>query len=226
MTEATAPSVIALDGLPASGKTTVGRALAERLGYRFLDTGLLYRAVAWASVRHGIPLSDTDRLVEACRTLRVELGDGAGATRVWVLGQEVTAQLREAAVEEAVSAVAAVPEVRAALLDIQRDLAATGRIVVAGQDIGSAVLPEAPLKVFLHAPLETRAYRRALEQEAAGDDDALNHSRAALARRSEQDARRSVAPLAPAPDAVLIDTGKHSVEEVVELILDLMRRDP
>ncbi|MCS7207697.1 MAG: (d)CMP kinase, partial [Dehalococcoidia bacterium] len=157
--------IIALDGPVAAGKTAVGKALAQRLGWRFLDTGAMYRAVAWAAWQRGISPSDGDALTALANTLTIELVNGPDP-RWLVDGQDVTPFLRLPQVEAIVSQVSAVPGVRRALVARQRALAQEGNIIVAGRDIGTVVLPDAPLKVFLLASVETRAMRRWRELQA------------------------------------------------------------
>jgi cytidylate kinase len=213
--------VIALDGPVAAGKTAVGKALARRLGWRFLDTGVMYRAVAWAALEKGIPLDDDNALTALAERLPLEMRDGPDP-RWLVDGRDVTPLLRSPQVEAVVSRVAAVPGVRRALVERQRAWAQGGDIVVAGRDIGTVVLPDAPVKVFLLASVETRARRRWLELLATSPSPpSLEEVRRALEERDRLDSTRPISPLQPAPDAVVIDTDPYTIDEVAERILAL-----
>jgi cytidylate kinase len=214
--------VVALDGPASSGKSSVGAAAAARLGLRFLDTGLIYRAMTAMALREGARLDDAAALVPLAA--RVSLGDdGTGRlTRVLLDGEDATDSIRSDAVDAAVSAVARVPEVRAALLARQRALAADGGIVVVGRDIGTVVLPDAGIKVFLDASVEARADRRIAERSLDPDGDEAEVVREQLRARDAQDRSRSVAPLRPAEDAVHVSndgTFEQAVESVVAAIV-------
>jgi cytidylate kinase len=219
---------VALDGPGSSGKSSVGAAAALRVGYRFCDTGLLYRAVTWLSLARGVPATD----VVALRALAAEVelaADGAGRlSSILVDGVDRTADVHTPPVDGAVSAVSAVPELRAALLERQRELAASGGIVMAGRDIGTVVLPDADLKLFLDASVEERARRRAQERGLEpGSDEALAIL-TALRERDRLDSTRATAPLHPASDARIIATDGNrfddTVDAVVNAILDAQAR--
>ena len=212
-----------MDGPVASGKTTVGRALAERLGYRFVDTGVFYRAVTIAALDGGLPLDD-DLLNELAERLRIELLDGSD--RVLIDGSDITPRLRAHDVEATVSSVAKVPGVRRAMVDLQRITAkqATakgGGVVMVGRDIGTIVLPDA-VKVYLDAPLEERARRRHAELAGAGNARSEADVRADLELRDRTDIQREDSPLRSADDAYVIDTGSLDLQEVVERVLTLI----
>jgi cytidylate kinase len=213
--------VVALDGPASSGKSSVGAAAAARLGLRFLDTGLIYRAMTAMALREGAALDDAAALVPLAA--RVSLGDdGTGRlTRVLLDGEDATDTIRSDAVDGAVSAVARVPEVRAALLARQRALAADGGIVVVGRDIGTVVLPDAGLKVFLDASVEARAGRRITERGLDPDGHEAEVVREQLRTRDEQDRNRAVAPLRAADDAVHVSndgTFEQAVNSVMAAI--------
>jgi cytidylate kinase len=212
--------VVALDGPGSSGKSSVGAAAALRVGYRFCDTGLLYRAVTWLSLARDVPPTDA----EALRALATEVeltADGVGRlARVYVDGVDRTADVHSQPVDVAVSAVSAVPELRAALLDRQRRLAAGGRIVMAGRDIGTVVLPKADLKLFLDASVEERARRRAEERGLDESGPEAAEILAALRRRDQLDATRAVAPLRPAADARIIATDGNRFEDTVDAVVN------
>ena len=219
--------VIAIDGPAAVGKTTVGRRLANRLGWTFLDTGVLYRALAWQAAKEGVPPDDEQRLAAMARDLDVQVSrpsvaDGRDAD-VWLAGHDVTWRLRAPAVDATVSIVAALPAVREALVPAQRRAAAHGPAVVVGRDIGTVIFPDAALKVFLNAGAEVRARRRALDRAARGTASELPGILADLQRRDALDSGRAHAPLAVPPDAVLLDTDRRDADEVVEAVLALWR---
>jgi len=216
--------VVALDGPASSGKSSVGAAAAALLGYRFCDTGLLYRAVTWLALRRGVASDDVDGLVALVPEVRLlDVGDGRLA-HVAVDGIDETAEVHGPAVDAAVSAVSRVPELRAALLQRQRAIAESGRIIMAGRDIGTVVLPDADLKLFLDASLEERARRRAEERGVALEGAASDEILAELRRRDSLDSSRPVAPLRAAPDAVVIRTDGNAFERTVGLVADAIRR--
>ena len=214
---------IAIDGPVASGKTSVGSLLAARLGYRFLDTGLMYRAVTWAAVRRGVAPEDAAETSLLAREVSVELGaDGRGPTRLFVGKDDVTDHLRDAAVDRQVSAVSAVAGVREVLVWEQRRIAGEGAIVMVGRDIGTVVLPDAEMKVYLIASVESRARRRYLEHaqnRVGGFEQILDE----LRRRDRLDSTRSISPLRPASDAVIIDTDDLDLDQVADAVAALAR---
>ncbi len=218
--------VIAIDGPGAAGKTSVGQEVAQRLGYAFLDTGVLYRAITWVALRRGLRPQDQEALTKLVREIKVELAPAPPGspepTLILVDGEDVTPFLRHPQVEAAVSRVSAIAGVREALLGLQRQLAQGGHIVVAGRDIGTVVLPGADLKIYLDASLEERARRRLQQLRELGQEATLEEVERELQRRDEMDSRREVAPLRPAPDAVVIDTDDLRLEQVVEKVMRLV----
>lgn len=197
------PRIVAIDGPAGSGKSTLSRALAARLGVDRLDTGAMYRSVAWAVLRDGVDPQDAPSVAAVARRLRIEIGD-----RVVADGTDVTEAVREPDVSAAVSHVAANPEVRSVMVAHQRSwMAARSGGVVEGRDIGSVVFPEADLKLFLTADPLIRAARRTEEGAAA------------VARRDELDSTRTASPLEVPPGARVVDTGALSVDEIVEQVL-------
>lgn len=220
-------ATIAIDGPAASGKSAVGVALARRLGYRFFDTGAMYRAVTWLALRRGVDAHDAEALTaladRASIAVRDEARDAIEPTGVVVDGEDATPHLRDPDVEANVSLVSRVPGVRAALVRIQRELAAAGGVVMAGRDIGSVVLPEAGLKIYLDASREVRARRRAAQMRQAGIEPDFDALMADLARRDGIDSRRQASPLTAAADAVIINTDTLPIEEVVRRIEALAR---
>jgi cytidylate kinase len=215
--------VVALDGPGSSGKSSVGAAAAREVGYRFCDTGLLYRAVTWLAEERGVSVDDPEGLVDLVDDVELAVDVGGRLSRVRVDGVDHTGDVHGPAVEAAVSAVSAVPEVRAALLSRQRDLAANGGIVMAGRDIGTVVLPDADLKIYLDASVEERARRRAGQR---GLDPTGTEGIAileALRRRDRLDTTRAVAPLRIADDARIITTDGNEFEDTVEAVVGAIR---
>ncbi len=212
-------NVIAIDGPVASGKTTVGRALAKRLGYRFLDTGLMYRAATLMALRRGVALDDPMALGSLAHALQIEIvpSTADAEERILVDGEDVTADLRSSRVEDAVSLVARVTEVRKAMVVQQQRMAAEGRIVMVGRDIGTKVVPTAA-KVFLDATPNERARRRLEELKARGEKTTMAAVRANLDLRDQLDTERTDSPLMAAADAVHVKTEGLSPDDVVDRI--------
>ena len=217
--------VVALDGPASSGKSSVGAAAALELGYRFCDTGLLYRAATWLALRRRVPAGgDPGGLVALVPEIELAPDGDGRLAHVTVDGDDVTEEVHTPAVDEAVSAVSRVPELRAALLERQRALAAQpGGIVMAGRDIGTVVLPDADLKIFLDASVEERARRRAEERGIAPDSQEARYILAQLRRRDDLDRNRPVAPLRPAADAVHVVTDGNRFEETVAAVVATIR---
>lgn len=211
---ADAPAPIAIDGPAASGKSTVGAALARRYGFRVLDTGVTYRAFALAAFERGVRPRDRARCVALAENLRLEV-TGDTETRVAVDGIDITDRLREPAVEHSVSAYSAIPGVRRVMVELQRRVAREHRSVVIGRDIGTVVLPEAPVKLFLTASDESRARRRAVQAEQWGTAQDNAGARADIEQRDRVDTSRSSSPLKSAADAVVIDTTNLTLDEVI-----------
>lgn len=218
------PLVVALDGPASSGKSSVGAAAAREVGFRFCDTGLLYRAITWVVLQRGIEPADPAALVALVDEVELAADPLGRLARVLVDGRDVTDQVHAPDVDRRVSEVARVGELRAALLQRQRAIASGGRIVVAGRDIGTVILPHAGLKVFLDASAEERARRRAEER---GLDPAGPDAQAVLdelRRRDDLDRNRPVAPLRPAPDAVHIVTDGNTFEQTVAEVVAAIHR--
>lgn len=216
------PRMIAIDGPAGVGKSTIGKCLADRLGYIFLDTGALYRAVTLVALRSGVPASDEAALAALAETLDLEflrpLPGSGQLYRVFSHGEDITTQLRSEAVEEQVSVVSAHPRVRAALLERQRQLARTSPSILVGRDIGTVVLPEADLKLFLDASLEERAARRYSEVRQRGHEVAYEEVLHDLQTRDRLDSERATSPLKAAADAVRVDTNGKDVQTVMSEI--------
>lgn len=215
--------VVALDGPGSSGKSSVGSAAARLVDYRFCDTGLLYRAVTWLAEARGVPVDDAQGLVDLVAAVELAADDHGRLARVVVDGVDHTTEVRSPAVDAAVSAVSAVPEVRAALLARQRALAMDGGIVMAGRDIGTIVLPDADLKVYLDASVEERARRRTQERGLDPTGPEAMAILEALRRRDHLDANRAVAPLRIPDDARIITTDGNTFEETVAAVVATIR---
>lgn len=219
----TRPLIVALDGPGSSGKSSVGATAALRLGYRFLDSGLLYRAVTWLSLRRGVAVRDVAGLVALVDEISLAPDEHGRLDRVLVDGEDVTDLVRTPPVDAAVSLVSRVPELRTALLPRQRSLATQGGIIVAGRDIGTVVLPHAHLKLFLDASVEERARRRAEERAIDPEGPEGQAILDELRRRDGLDRGRAVAPLRAAEDAVHLRTDGNRFEETVSLVVDAIR---
>lgn len=200
--------------------------MARRLGYRFVDTGMMYRAITCAALDRNVDLDDHAAVARLPSNVSITMEPGAPdapqAARVVVDGTDVTDRLRSPEVGEAVSLVSRVPEVRDAMVTLQREMAERGSIVMVGRDIGTVVLPDAPLKIYLDASPEERVRRRRQELLAAGRDETLEEVRAELALRDQIDSGRAASPLRPADDAVVIDTDQLTLDDVVERIMEAM----
>ena len=223
-----ATKVIALDGPSGSGKSTVARGVAQALGWRYVDTGATYRAATLAVLRAGTELTDAGAVTDVVERATIDLSTDPGAAAVRLDGEDVTSVVRGAEVTAAVSAVSAVPAVRTQLVALQRRLAGDSGAVLEGRDIGTAVFPEAPVKVFLDASAEVRAARRAGDTDAGvsvtGGQTAVAAVAADLARRDRLDSSRTTSPLQAAQDAVHLDSSTLDAPQVVERVLDLARR--
>lgn len=220
------PSVIAIDGPASAGKSTVGQLLAEKLGYVYFDTGVMYRVVTLAALQRNVPIEDEPAVTALAETIRIELSapavpDGRQYT-VLADGQDVTWAIRAPEVERAVSPVSAYPGVRRALTQQQRRIGLAGRMVMVGRDIGTVVLPEAKLKIYLDASVEERAARRTRESQARGARTSYPEVLQAMKRRDQIDSRRASAPLRPADDAVVLDSTTLNVDQVLAEILRLV----
>ncbi|MEZ4237788.1 MAG: (d)CMP kinase [Myxococcota bacterium] len=213
---------VAVDGPGSSGKGTVARGVARALGYQYVDTGAMYRAVALLARRQGVDWDDEPRLTALAEGLRFSFRWDGDQLGVEVDGEDLTHAIRADDIGRGASRVSRHPGVRGALLGRQRDLAADGGVVMDGRDIGTVVLPDADLKVFLDAALDERARRRYEELLGRGEPTTLEAVRSALAERDRQDRERATAPLRPAADAVRIDSTASTIDEVVAQILHLV----
>ncbi|MCS6843802.1 MAG: (d)CMP kinase [Caldilineales bacterium] len=230
MTERSPYSTIAIDGPAGSGKSTVGAALAQRLGYTYFDTGVMYRAVTDAALKRGIPIRDEAAITRLAEDLHIDVlpptvADGRQYT-VLADGEDVTWAIRRPEVNANVSVVSQYPGVRRAMMPQQRRIAERGGVVMVGRDIGTVVLPDADLKIYLDATLEERAQRRWREERARGQERPFDQVLADVRSRDELDSRRAVAPLRPADDAIILDTTHMTEEEVIERVVALATSTP
>ena len=214
--------VIAVDGPAGTGKSSVSRGLARSLNARYLDTGAMYRIVTLAVVRAGVDLADTPAIEVAAADVPLSVGYDPDEDKAYLDAEDVSHEIRGGEVTRAVSAVSAVPAVRARLVGLQRELAAgPGSVVVEGRDIGTVVLPDADLKIFLTASAEERARRRNDQNVATGHDDDYETVLADVKRRDHLDSTRAVSPLRAADDAVVVDTSDMTESEVIAHLTEL-----
>ena len=213
--------IVAIDGPAGAGKSTLAKRLADKLGFVYINSGAMYRAVALWAIRLGVSLDDMHRLEQLAKEAQIELGPDED--RVLLNGEDVSEAIRALSVSDAASRVSRVPGVRRALLGLQRSLAERTSVVMEGRDIGSVVFPQAQVKIFLDAEPAERARRRTLELEERGRDTDIEIVAGELQLRDERDRQRSESPLIQAPDAELVDTTGLSLEEVEEAILRIVR---
>ena len=214
---------IAIDGPSGAGKSTVARKVAQRLGYLYIDTGAMYRAVGLKVTREQLPWEQADAIVEAARRARIELRAGPRGLRVILDGADVSQAIRTEAVGQAASRVSSIPGVRRVLVRAQQDLGRRGGVVMEGRDIGTKVFPEAELKIFLDASEPTRARRRFTQNRHKRGALNLEGILGEIRQRDRRDRERADSPLVQARDALYLDTSNRTVEEVVEKILEMVR---
>ena len=214
--------VVAIDGPAGAGKSTVAQLAAKELGFTYIDTGAMYRAVAWKSLQQNQPVTD-ELINEVVKDIDIVLDYKDGKTRVFVDGTEVTSAIRTPEVTGIVSQVAALGPVRERLTNLQRKMATEGSVIMDGRDIATNVLPNADIKIFLTASIEERADRRYREMKAKGYDVDLKKLQEEIAARDKADSEREISPLVQAEDAELLDTSDMSIEEVVKAILQRCR---
>lgn len=214
---------IAIDGPAGAGKSTIARRTAQELSFIYVDTGALYRALAVFLVDEGVSPEDTEKVKEAIKSVKVSIAYENGEQQVLVNGKNVTDRLRAESVGNMASTISAIPAVRAALLDLQRDLAKAHDVLMDGRDIGTNVLPDAELKIYLTASVETRAERRYRDLQEKGVEKPLSEIKKEIEERDHRDMTRAIAPLKQAEDAVYLDTSHMNIDEVVEAIRKLYR---
>ncbi len=214
---------IAIDGPAGAGKSTIARLVAKEKGFIYVDTGAMYRGLAVHFLKKGIQPEDTEKIKEACRDAQVSIGYEEGQQQVYLNGENITSQLRREEVGNMASKSSAIPEVREKLLSLQRDLARRQNVVMNGRDIGTCVLPDADVKVYLTASSRTRAKRRYDELTARGVPCDLEQIEQDIIERDSRDMNREISPLRQAEDAVLVDSSDMTIRQVADAILALCR---
>lgn len=222
------PEIITIDGPAASGKSTIGRMVAETLGYLFFDTGIMYRAVTWLVLERGIDTTDIPRVIQLAEDINIDVReptvDDGRIYDILANGVDITWNVRCPEVDANVSQISTYPGVRNALTHQQRRIGLRGRVVMVGRDIGTVVLPEAELKIFLDASMEERARRRFRERSARGETVDFQEILRSMRKRDQIDSTREVAPLRPAEDAVVLNSDLLSVEQVFNQIMALLNK--
>ena len=215
---------VAIDGPAVSGKSSVGNAFAERIGYRFLDTGLMYRAATWYAIQNGIDVSECSAVAQAVERMAFAVvNTDSGDNLIFINGVDVTGRLHSIEVDDTVSSVAAVGRVREIMVTEQRRLAGEGGIVMVGRDIGSVVLPDAPLKIYLTATARTRAIRRHRDFINQGSEVEFEVILKSMEQRDLVDSSREISPLKPADDALIVDTDELLFDQVVDRLIELAK---
>jgi cytidylate kinase len=221
--------IIAIDGPAASGKSTVGKQVADSLGYLFFDTGVMYRAVTWAAIERNIPIADEPALTRLAQVVVIDVQppskNDSRSYDVWLDGKDATWDIRRPEVDANVSQVSAYPGVRRALSAQQRRIGQRGQVVMVGRDIGTVVLPESDLKIYLDASVEERARRRFEELRQRGEPADLDAITKALRKRDRFDSTRRIAPLRAASDAVVIHSDNMTLDQVVQKILRIIHQE-
>ena len=215
--------VVAIDGPAGAGKSTVAQLAARKLGCTYIDTGAMYRAVAWKTLQRKQPATD-ELILDVVKDVHVELAYVEGKTTVSVDGTDVTGEIRTPEVTAIVSQVAALGPVRSRMVELQRRMAAKGSVLMDGRDIATSVLPDANVKIFLTASIEERARRRFKEMQEKGYNVSLEELQKDIAARDKADSEREISPLVQAPDAELLDTSNMGIDEVVQAIIDRCSR--
>ena len=216
--------IVAIDGPAGAGKSTVAKRLAKELGYTYMDTGAMYRAFAWKVKQGAIDLEDEKKLREVLRRTNVELSEREGNLKVLLDGRDVSSEIRSPELSQWASKISALGPVRERMVELQRAMGARGGMVVEGRDIGTVVFPQAEVKIFLTAGPEERAKRRFAELEGQGKQVSLDETMEEMKQRDRRDQKRALAPLRRAEDAVAIDSTTHSVDEVMERIMQEIKK--
>lgn len=216
---------VAIDGPASAGKSTVAKLVAKRFNYVYCDTGAMYRVVTLAALREGLLMDDTDQIVCLAQQIKISFQPGDPEQRVFLDGDEVTQDIRQGQIDNNVSAVAAIPAVRTEMTCQQREIAQNGGIVMDGRDIGTTVLPNAPVKIFMVATAHERARRRYVENKAKGIATAsLEELQKEIELRDKKDSTRAVSPLTQAPDATRLDTTNLTIDQVVDEISKIIKK--
>lgn len=213
---------VAIDGPAGAGKSTIAKAAAKELGFIYVDTGALYRAIAYNAVTKGV-IDDTQKIIDMLIDTNVELKYVDGVQAVYLNGDDVSAYIRTPEISMGASKVSAIPQVREFLLNLQRDIAQKNNVIMDGRDIATVVLPNADVKIFLFASPECRAQRRYKELMEKGEDVTLEDVLADVNQRDYQDSHREIAPLKPSEDSVMADTSKLNLEESIQLIINIIK---
>lgn len=216
--------VIAIDGTAGAGKTTISRLIANHLGFTYIDTGAMYRATALKAYEKNIGIDDEEKLESICKKIKITFKTSEKENRIFVNGEDWSEKIRQPFVGEITSKVSAKPNVRKALVDLQRLMGKNGNVVMEGRDIGTVVFPDADIKFYLDASIEARGKRRYLELKAKGEDVLLDEIINEIRDRDERDSSRIHSPLKKSEDAVYIDTSDMTIEEVVITILEVIKR--
>ena len=216
---------VAIDGPSGAGKSTIARAAAKALGFVYVDTGAMYRTIGLAVSRQGIAIGEPEKVLPMLTdSLRIELSyDAEGVQHVLLCGEDVSALIRTPEMSMYASFVSAIPEVRAFLLEAQRGMARTHNVIMDGRDIGTVILPDARVKIFLTASAQARAQRRLIELQEKGETVTFEEVLSDMQQRDRQDAERAAAPLRQAEDAVLLDTSELTLEQSIDAVLALIR---
>lgn len=213
---------VAIDGPAGAGKSTIAKAAAKELGFIYVDTGALYRAIAYNAVTKGV-IDDTQKIIDMLTDTNVELKYVDGVQAVYLNGDDVSAYIRTPEISMGASKVSAIPQVREFLLNLQRDIAQKNNVIMDGRDIATVVLPNADVKIFLFASPECRAQRRYKELMEKGEDVTLEDVLADVNQRDYQDSHREIAPLKPSEESVMADTSKLTLEESIQLIINIIK---
>lgn len=211
---------VAIDGPAGAGKSTIAKLVAEEKGFIYVDTGAMYRGLAIHFLDRGIRAEETDKVIEACKDADVKIRYEEGVQQVFLNGTNITGRLRDEAVGQMTSKCSVIPEIRAKLLDLQRDLARTQDVIMDGRDIGTCVLPDAETKIYLTASPRVRALRRFKELEERGETCNLEEIEQDIRERDDRDMNREIAPLKQAEDAVCIDSSQMTIDQVVQAITE------
>jgi cytidylate kinase len=219
------PFVVAIDGPAAAGKSTTARLVAERLGFLYLDTGAMYRALTWQALEQGVDLDDAESVAALAASAKLEIRSDDGEGKVLLDGEDVTSRIRAPRISRNVSRLAQVPGVRRRMVHLQRAVAQGRSCVVEGRDIGTVVFPEAPVKIYLAASLEERARRRQLELSGKGVEQSLEDLTQEIRVRDAVDSGREDSPLRRAEDAIVVDTTGMSIARQVEAVVRVVRAE-
>jgi len=215
---------VALDGPSGAGKSTIAKAVAKKLEYVYVDTGAMYRSIAYYVISKGADLSDPEQIKPLLGEISIKLCYTEAGQRVMLNDEDVSDKIRTPEISMGASKVSAIPEVREFLLELQKNIAKENNIIMDGRDIGTTILPNAEVKIYLTASADTRAKRRALEYEQKGESFDLDQIRKDIIERDERDMNREISPLKQADDAVLVDSSEMGIDQVVDTILDVYNK--